>query len=262
MSKTQKPLSPDKPKQKASILSKDSEKAVNRYAKIREELSEGRDWADFMQDGWRVFKIMAEFVTGFEMMAEIGPAVTIFGSARVRPDHKYYKIAEEMGGLLAQHNLAVITGGGPGLMEAANKGAKDAGGASVGFNIYLEHEQSSNSFIDRDKLITFNYFFVRKVMFVKYSQAFIVMPGGYGTLDEFAEAMTLIQTKKIKVFPVILIGKSYWKDFLKWIRDVMMEENEYIGPNDLDFLFLVDTPQEAMDIITGFYPKAKYVPNF
>jgi hypothetical protein len=182
--------------------------------------------------------------------------------ARVKPDDPYYKIARDMGWHLAKHDLGVITGGGPGIMEAANKGAKEAGGASIGFNIYLEHEQSSNSYIDHDKLITFNYFFVRKVMFVKYSQAFIVMPGGYGTLDELAEAMTLIQTKKIKVFPVILIGKDYWADFVKWMKKSMMQENAYISPNDMDYLFLVDSAHEAIDIITRFYPEEKYMPNF
>lgn len=242
--------------------SQDIHQTVKKYSKLREEFSQGRDWADFMRDGWRVFKIMAEFVTGFEKMAEIGPAVTIFGSARVTSEDPYYQIAEDMGKRLAKHKLGVITGGGPGIMEAANKGAKKAGGASIGFNIYLEHEQSSNRYIDPDKLITFNYFFVRKVMFVKYSQAFIVMPGGYGTLDEFAEAMTLIQTKKIKVFPVILVGRSYWEDFLSWIRKVMMETYAYISAEDMDYLFLVDSPNEAMDIIASFYPEKKYMPNF
>ncbi|ACF14327.1 conserved hypothetical protein [Chloroherpeton thalassium ATCC 35110] len=222
----------------------------------------GRDWADFMHDGWRVFKIMAEFVSGFEKMAEIGPAVSIFGSARVKPSDKYYKMAEEMAQLLVAQGLGVITGGGPGIMQAANKGAKKAGGASIGFNIFLPHEQDSNKYIDRDKLITFNYFFVRKVMFVKYSQAFIVLPGGYGTLDELGEAVTLIQTKKIAEFPVILIGKSYWDGFLKWIRETMLEEHHYIKSSDLDYVFLVDTPSEAMEIIKRFYAEQNYSPNF
>lgn len=221
-----------------------------------------RDWADFMHDGWRVFKIMAEFVTGFETMAEVGPAATIFGSARVTPGDKYYKLAEEMAELLVKNGLGVITGGGPGIMEAANKGAKKAGGASIGFNIFLPHEQESNRYIDRDKLITFNYFFVRKVMFVKYSQAFIALPGGYGTLDELSEAITLIQTKKITMFPVILIGKEYWKGFMKWVRKTMMAEYGYIGENDLDYVHLVDSPEDAIKVIKQFYPDRKYTTNF
>lgn len=219
-------------------------------------------WADLSHDGWRIFRIMAEFVTGFEKMAEAGPSVSIFGSARVKPNDKYYKMAERMAELLAAHGLGVITGGGPGIMEAGNKGAKKAGGVSVGLNILLPFEQEANPYIDKERLIWFDYFFVRKVMFVKYSQAFIVMPGGYGTMDEFFEAITLIQTQKITMFPVILIGRDFWGDLWKWIKKTLMEEHRYIGENDMDFIFLVDSPEEAMDIIKQFYPENRYTPNF
>jgi uncharacterized protein (TIGR00730 family) len=219
-------------------------------------------WRELSYDGWRVFRIMSEFVAGFEKMAEVGPCVSIFGSARIKPSDKYYKMAERTAELLVRQGFGVITGGGPGIMEAGNKGAKKAGGASVGLNIILPFEQGANPYIDRDKLLNFDYFFARKVMFVKYSQAFIVMPGGFGTLDEFFESVTLIQTQKITMFPVILMGKEFWGDLLKWIKNVLMSEKKYIGHNDLDFIHLVDTPEEAIDIIKRFYPEENYSPNF
>ncbi|MBC8043940.1 MAG: TIGR00730 family Rossman fold protein [Rhizobacter sp.] len=218
-------------------------------------------WAEIELDAWRIFKIMAEFVSGFEKMAALGPAVTIFGSARVVPNDKVYKLALRTAELLARQGFGVITGGGPGIMEAGNRGAKNAGGASIGFNIELPFEQVSNPFVDRDKLITFNYFFVRKAMFMKYSQAFVVMPGGFGTLDEFSEAITLIQTKKITMFPVILVGKKFWSGLIGWMRDSQLRCH-YIGENDFDFVHLVDTPEEAVQIIQRFYPENKYAPNF
>ncbi len=221
-----------------------------------------RAWIALSHEGWRVFRIMSEFVAGFEKMAELGPAVSIFGSARVKRNDKYYKMAERMAELLAQNGLGVISGGGPGIMEAANKGAKKAGGASIGFNIDLPHEQKPNDYIDPDKLLTFNYFFVRKMMFVKYSQAFIVMPGGYGTLDELFEAITLMQTKKTSTFPVVLIGSEFWSGLLDWIKHVMLERYSYIQSSDLDFMHLVDTPEDALKIILDFYAECDFAPNF
>ncbi|MFN3386000.1 MAG: TIGR00730 family Rossman fold protein [Candidatus Thermochlorobacter sp.] len=221
-----------------------------------------RAWIALSHEGWRVFRIMSEFVAGFEKMSELGPAVTIFGSARVKKNDKYYKMAEHMAELLAQNGLGVISGGGPGIMEAANKGAKKAGGASIGFNIELPHEQKPNDYIDPDKLLTFNYFFVRKMMFVKYSQAFIVMPGGYGTLDELSEAITLMQTKKTSAFPVVLIGSEFWGGLMDWIKNTMLKKYHYIAPSDLDFMRLVDTPEEALKIILDFYAECDFAPNF
>lgn len=221
-----------------------------------------RAWIALSHEGWRVFRIMSEFVAGFEKMSELGPAVTIFGSARIKKNDKYYKMAEHMAELLAQNGLGVISGGGPGIMEAANKGAKKAGGASIGFNIELPHEQKPNDYIDPDKLLTFNYFFVRKMMFVKYSQAFIVMPGGYGTLDELSEAITLMQTKKTSAFPVVLIGSEFWGGLMDWIKNTMFKKYHYIAASDLDFMRLVDTPEEALKIILDFYAECDFAPNF
>lgn len=218
------------------------------------------DGSEFMADGWRVFKIMAEFVNGFETMANIGPAVSVFGSTRVRPEDAEYQLAETMGRLLAEAGLAVVTGGGPGVMEAANKGAQRCGGESIGFNIRLPNQQQANPYIDHDKLVTFQYFFVRKVMFLKYSQAFIVLPGGFGTLDEFSEAITLIQTGKSQKFPVILMGSDYWKELYHWIRHRMLAEH-FISESDLDFIFLEDDPEKVITIIRSFYPDG-YSVNF
>jgi uncharacterized protein (TIGR00730 family) len=217
--------------------------------------------SEFMADGWRVFKIMAEFVNGFETMSHLGPAVSVFGSTRVREGDPEYQLAETMGQLLAETGFAVITGGGPGAMEAANKGAQSKGGASIGFNIRLPNQQRPNPYIDYDKLVTFEYFFVRKVMFLKYSQAFIVLPGGFGTLDELSEAITLIQTGKSQKFPVIMMGSEYWGDLYRWIRNRMLEEKGFIAEADLDFIFIEDDPVKVVDLILGFYPEG-YSINF
>lgn len=221
-----------------------------------------KDWAEIKSsDSWMIFKVMSEFVEGFEKLAKIGPCVTIFGSARTKPDHKYYKIAEDIAEELVHHGYGVVTGGGPGIMEAGNKGAKRAGGKSVGLNIFLPFEQKGNPYIDSDKLITFDYFFVRKVMFVKYSQGFIIMPGGFGTLDELTEALTLIQTKKIGRFPIVLVGKKFWAGWMKWVEQVLVDE-KMISPEDLDLFNLVDTPQEAVKVIDEFYARYLLSPNF
>ena len=186
----------------------------------------------------------------------------MFPSARTLPDHPYYQLAEEISYLLTKNKYGVITGGGPGIMEAANKGAKKGNGKSVGLNIDLPFEQKPNSYIDHDKLINFDYFFVRKVMFVKYAQGFIVLPGGFGTLDETFEALTLIQTHKIGKFPVILVGSSFWKGLIKWLKEILMDQEKTISPEDMDLMKIVDTPQEAVDEINKFYNNYKLKPNF
>ena len=230
--------------------------------KIRRAFKE-KNWnAIKTSDSWQIFKIMSEFVQGFETMSKIGPCVSVFGSARTKPDNKYYKQAEEIGYLLTQSGYGVISGGGPGIMEAANKGASRGEGKSVGLNIELPFEQSSNPYIDNDKLINFDYFFVRKVMFVKYAQGFIVLPGGVGTLDELFEAITLIQTQKIGKFPIVLVGKTYWEGLLVWIREVMLAKEQNISIEDLDLINVVDTPVEAVEIINDFYKKYTLKPNF
>ena len=216
---------------------------------------------DFMADGWRVFKIMAEFVSGFEMMSDAGPAVTVFGSTRVLAGSQEYLLAEKLGALLASEGFSVITGGGPGVMEAANKGAQSVGGASIGFNIKLPNQQQPNKYIDHDKLVSFQYFFVRKVMFIKYAQAFIALPGGFGTLDELTEAITLIYTGKSERFPVVLVGTSYWEGFYRWIQDTMLNEKGYINASDLGFISIADSPEEVIEIIKRFYPDG-YSLNF
>ena len=205
---------------------------------------------------------MSEFVEGFETMSKIGPCVSVFGSARTKPNNKYYKQAEELGFLLTQKGYGVITGGGPGIMEAANKGAQKGGGKSVGLNIELPFEQSHNDYIDNDKLLNFDYFFVRKVMFVKYAQGFIVLPGGVGTLDELFEAITLIQTGKIGKFPIVLVGKKYWQGMIVWIKEIMLKTEENISPEDLDLFHIVNRPDEAVEIIEDFYNKFMLKPNF
>jgi uncharacterized protein (TIGR00730 family) len=223
---------------------------------------EPKSWNEIKtQDSWAVFKIMAEMVDGFESLARIGPCVSIFGSARARPSEKYYRLTEEIAYLLTKQGFGIITGGGPGIMEAANKGAHFAGGKSVGLNIELPFEQIPNQFIDTDKFLSFNHFFVRKVMFIKYSQGYIVMPGGYGTLDEFSEAITLIQTHKMVNFPVVLVGKDYWGGLVDWIRAKPMTENK-INPDDMDIFKLVDTAEEAVKEIVDFYQKYALKPNF
>lgn len=213
-------------------------------------------------DSWAIFKIMSEFVEGYEKLSRIKPCVTIFGSARTPPDHPNYQLAEEIGYELGQNGYGVITGGGPGIMEAANKGAHRSGGASVGLNIQLPFEQNSNPYIDKDKNIMFDYFFVRKVMFVKYSQGFIVLPGGFGTLDEFFEALTLIQTDKIGRFPVILVGKKFWGSLVEWMETTLLHAHNNIHQEDLNLFHLVDTSEEAIEIINSFYSKYLLRPNF
>jgi len=205
---------------------------------------------------------MSEFVDGFEKLSKIGPCVSVFGSARTKPDHPYYKMAEDIGGRLVKEGYGVITGGGPGIMEAGNKGAAREGGVSVGLNIILPHEQGHNIHIDQDKLISFDYFFVRKVMFVKYSQGFIAMPGGFGTLDELFESLTLIQTEKIGNFPIVLVGKSFWGDLVGWLRRVVCQQEKNIDEKDFDLFHIVDTPKEAVKIIDEFYQKYVLSPNF
>ncbi len=213
-------------------------------------------------DSWQIFKIMAEFVEGFEKMASIGPCVSIFGSARTTTDNRYYQLAEDIAFKLTLHGYGVITGGGPGIMEAANKGAMRGDGVSVGMNIELPFEQSSNPYIDPDKLLTFRHFFVRKVMFQKYAQGFIVLPGGFGTFDEFFESITLIQTEKIGKFPIVLVGRDFWKGLVDWIQDVVQQEEKNISIKDLDLFQLVDTAEEAIEVIDNFYAKYMLSPNF
>jgi hypothetical protein len=222
-----------------------------------------KDWNDIKaQNSWQIFKIMSEFVEGFEKMSRIGPCVSIFGSARTKPDNKYYKLAEEIAFKLVQEGYGIITGGGPGIMEAANKGARRGEGKSVGLNIELPFEQKHNDFIDTDKCINFDYFFVRKTIFLKYSQGFIGMPGGFGTIDELFESLTLVQTNKIAQFPVVLVGTEYWKGMLEWIRTTMLHEEHNINEADLDLFKLVDTADEAVKHIVDFYSKYLLKPNF
>jgi uncharacterized protein (TIGR00730 family) len=230
--------------------------------KIRKAFKD-RDWNEIKSsDSWAIFKIMSEFVDGFEKLAKIGPCVSVFGSARTKPDHPYYKIAEEVAAKLVRHGYGVITGGGPGIMEAGNKGAKSENGKSVGLNIVLPFEQFNNIYIDPDKLITFDYFFVRKVMFVKYAQGFVVMPGGFGTMDELFEALTLIQTHKIGRFPIVLVGKKFWSGLIDWIKETLIEAENNVSPEDMELFTVVDTPTEAVKVIDNFYSQFMLSPNF
>lgn len=222
-----------------------------------------RPWNEIKSnDSWSIFKIMAEFVEGYDKLQEIGPCVSIFGSARTKPGTPYYKTAREIARKLVDKGYGVITGGGPGIMEAGNRGAADGNGTSVGLNIELPFEQKGNPWIDQDKSINFDYFFVRKVMFVKYSQGFIVMPGGFGTLDELFESMTLIQTHKIGRFPIILVGKAFWSGLVDWIKSTLLEKEGNISPQDLDLWSIVDSPDEAVQVIDDFYSKYLLKPNF
>ncbi len=224
---------------------------------------QNKDWQEIkVSDSWQIFKIMAEFVEGFEKMAKIGPCVSIFGSARTQPDNPYYLLGEDIARKLTLKGYGIISGGGPGIMEAANKGAQSTGGKSVGLNIELPHEQTHNPYIDVDKLMNFDYFFVRKVMFMKYAQGYVVLPGGFGTLDELFEAMTLIQTEKIARFPIVLVGTEYWSGLLDWITTTMLERHQNISADDLNLFKLVDTADEAVNVIVNFYGKYMLKPNF
>lgn len=230
--------------------------------KIRKAFA-SKDWNDIKaSDSWSIFKIMSELVGGFEKMSRIGPCVSIFGSARTKNTSPYYKLAEEIAFKLTKEGYGVITGGGPGIMEAANKGAKAGGGKSVGLNIVLPFEQNANEYVDNDKNVNFDYFFVRKTIFLKYSQGFIAMPGGFGTLDELFEAITLIQTNKVAHFPIVLVGKQYWEGMMKWIMETMLHEEHNISEKDLELFKIVDSADEAVFIINEFYSKYLLKPNF
>ena len=221
-----------------------------------------KNWNEIKtNNSWALFKIMSEFVEGYETLSSIGPCISIFGSARTPENHPTYQLTVDIAKEVVNSGYGVITGGGPGIMEAANKGAKLALGTSVGLNILLPFEQSSNKYIDPDKTINFQYFFVRKVMFVKYAQGFVVMPGGVGTLDELFEAITLIQTEKIKKIPIILVGKSYWEGLIDWLKNSMLKEKN-ISPEDLYLFKVVDTPEEVIDALEKFHVKNNFRPNF
>ena len=221
-----------------------------------------KHWSEIKSnDSWALFKIMSEFVEGYETLSAIGPCISIFGSARTQEDDPVYQLTIDIAEAIAAAGYGIISGGGPGIMEAANRGAQKAEGTSVGLNIELPYEQHSNPYIDQDKLINFQYFFVRKVMFVKYAQGFVVMPGGVGTLDELFDAYTLIQTNKVNKFPIILVGRSYWSGLIDWIKNTVLKEKN-ISPEDLDLFELVDTLDEVMDCLNRFYTKDNYKPNF
>ena len=204
-------------------------------------------------NSWTVFKVIAEFVDGYERLNKIDPCISIFGSARTKPDNPHYQLAQRVAGLLVEEGYGIITGGGPGIMEAANKGAKESGGISVGLNIDLPFEQGYNPYIDVDKVFNFNYFFIRKVMFVKYAQAFVVLPGGFGTMDELFEVLTLVQTKKIMTIPIVLMGVEFWEGMIKWVKESLLEKYATISPKDLDLLPVTDSPEEVVAIINKFY---------
>lgn len=222
-----------------------------------------KTWSEIKSnDSWAIFKIMSEFVNGYESMARIGPSISIFGSARTKPNDESYILAQEIAYKISQNGYGIITGGGPGIMEAGNKGAHLGEGISVGLNIDLPFEQHYNPYIDRDKNLQFDYFFVRKVMFVKYSQGFVVMPGGFGTLDELFEAITLIQTNKIGKFPIILVGTDFWNGLIDWIKNTLRDKYATISPEDMDLIKVVDTADEVVDIINSFYKKYTLTPNF
>jgi len=229
------------------------------------ELIKQKNWTKIQAEGsWRIWRIVSEFVEGFEKMDNIGPCVSIYGSARTKPNDKYYQLAIDVAKKMVENGYGVISGGGPGIMEAANKGAQEAGGASVGLNIVLPFEQFANEYIDQDKLINFRYFFVRKVMFVKYAQAFILLPGGFGTLDELFESITLIQTKKISRVPIILVGKEFWGGMVDWIKKTMLDTHANISPDDLNLFSVTDDLDEIMQTINDFYNASggKLEPNF
>lgn len=216
----------------------------------------------FANDSWRVFRIISEFVEGFETMTKLGPSVSIFGSARLQPATPYYNLAIDVAEQITKKGFAIITGGGPGIMEAANKGAQAAGGRSCGLAIDLPLEAGLNQFIDREYALKFRYFFVRKVMFIRYAQGFVFLPGGFGTCDELFEALTLIQTQKIRRFPVYLMGKEYWAGMMEWIEKVMLQEQGCISPEDLKLITITDDPAEVANGIERHYQKDKAEKNF
>lgn len=222
-----------------------------------------RDWTETQaHSSWQIFKIMAEFVEGFDKLAKIGPCISIFGSARTKPGHKYYDLTVEVARQLSLAGFGIISGGGPGVMEAANKGANIAGGTSVGLNIDLPFEQHYNAFIDEDNRLDFDYFFVRKVMFTKYAQGFVMMPGGWGTLDEFFEVATLIQTRKSIQTPLVCVGTDYWKGLFEWMQEIMFKKESNISPGDLDLIRMYDTAEEVVAHIIEYYTHNKLKPNF
>lgn len=229
--------------------------------KIRKVL-ETRSWTvTKANDSWSVFKIMSEFVNGYETLSRIGPCVAIFGSARIKEDNKYYRMAVETAEKLVEKGFGIITGGGPGIMEAGNKGAHIAEGKSVGLNILLPHEQEPNQYIDNDKSIYFDYFYIRKTMFTRYAQGFIAFPGGFGTLDELSEAITLIQTHKISHFPIIMVGSEFWSGLVEWFKTTLIE-NKVINETELGLFYVVDDVDEAVRVIDEFYQKSDLKPNF
>jgi uncharacterized protein (TIGR00730 family) len=213
------------------------------------------------KDVWRVFRVMAEFVEGFETLSKLGPCITMFGSARAKPGSLHYRLAKAVAKEFGKAGYGIISGGGPGIMEAANRGAREAASPSIGINIDLPFEQKANDYIDPDKLMTFRHFFVRKVMFVKYAQGFVVLPGGFGTFDEFFEALTLIQTKKVHTFPVVLMGSEYWKGMLSWMKSTVLSEG-MIAKSDLELFSVTDDPREAVAIVKRHYKKEEHGPNF
>ena len=222
-----------------------------------------KSWTEIQaKSSWTMFKIMSEFVEGFDRMEEIGPCISIYGSARTDENNEFYQMGVKVAERLVEEGYGIITGGGPGIMEAGNRGAQNAGGKSVGLNIDLPFEQSSNAYVDHDKDIMFNYFFARKVMFVKYAQAFVLLPGGFGTMDELFETLTLVQTKKIDRVPIILMGVAFWGDMMSWIKNTMSEKYGNISPKDLDLITVTDSVEEVAKVITEFYAHSTLRPNF
>ena len=222
-----------------------------------------RTWAEAQaKSSWTMFRIMSEFVEGFDTLENIGPCISIYGSARTKEDNEYYSKAVEIAEAFVEEGYGIITGGGPGIMEAGNRGARNKNGKSVGLNIDLPFEQYSNPYIDQDKEITFNYFFARKVMFVKFAQAFVLMPGGFGTLDELFESITLIQTKKIEQVPIILFGTEFWGGLIEWIKSTLLKKHATISPHDLELLHVTDSVEKVVKIVSAHYDKSSLKPNF
>ncbi len=235
---------------------------MNKQPESGHKPHKAKPWTQIQaESSWRMFKIMSEFTDGFDRLAEIGPCISIFGSARTKPEDPEYKLATKVANLLAEEGFGIITGGGPGIMEAGNLGARLANGASVGLNIDLPHEQGFNGYIDPDKLFSFRYFFVRKVMFLKYAQGIVLLPGGFGTLDEMFETITLIQTRKISRIPVILVGQQFWSGLWDWIENTLLATGK-ISPEDLELMAVLDEPEEVVQYINDFYSKSQLKPNF